>query len=310
MRTPEILLACACAAAVVLAASCSSAPKKTDTVTTMRKQAAQDAASGETYYRQGRYELALQFLTLALNEYTSVDDAEGIITVYNALGRTYVATGSLDTAEAIFLKARESARAVSVSQLFLTSINLGELYLAQGGADKALAIFEEALAMPEASHTKPQAAVLYHDLGTARKNLGDSAKALEYYGKSLEINLSQKLAAEAASDYYMIASVHSLEGRYADATQNANKALALDKQIENSPGIAKDLYALGLISAKSGDMAAAYEYFQRSYLVYTTLSFQAERKKALTQLIAAAESLGRTADADAYRATLAELGGS
>jgi tetratricopeptide (TPR) repeat protein len=310
MRPSRILLASGCLVAAMLAVSCSSAPRKTDTVTTMKRQAAQDASSGETYYRQGRYELALQFLSLALDEYTSVDDAEGIITVYNAIGKTYMATRSLDMAEAIFLKARESAREVSASQLFLTSINLGELYLAQGDAGKALAIFEETLAMPEKSHTKPQTAVLYHDLGTAQKSLGDSAKALEYFSKSLEINLAQKLSAEAASDYYMIASVHSLEGRYPDATLSMNKALELDKKIENSPGIAKDLYALGLVAAKSGDMAAAYEYFQRSYLVYTTLGFLADRKKALTQLINAADSLGRTADADTYRGTLAELGGS
>jgi tetratricopeptide (TPR) repeat protein len=310
MRLPKILAASACAIALILAVSCSTAPKKTDTVTTMKRQAAQDASSGETYYRQGRYELALQFLTLALNEYTSVDDAVGIITVYNAIGKTYMATNSLGMAEAIFLKARESAREVSASQLFLTSINLGELYLAKGDADQALSIFEETLAMPEKSHTKAQMAILYHDLGTAQKTRGDSAKALEYYGKSLEINLAQKLSAEAASDYYMIASVHSLDGRYPDATLNMNKALELDKKIENSPGIAKDLYALGLIAGKSGDMAAAYEYFQRSYLVYTTLGFLTDRKKALTQLIGAAESLGRTADADTYRGTLAELGGS
>jgi tetratricopeptide (TPR) repeat protein len=106
----------------------------------------------------------------------------------------------------------------------------------------------------------------------------------------------------------MIASVHSLGGRYDEALKNATLALTLDKQIENSPAIAKDLYALGLIATKKGDASAAFEYFQRAYLVFTTLGLKAEMKKSLTGLIAAADTLGRTADADTYRKTLADLG--
>ena len=80
--------------------------------------------------------------------------------------------------------------------------------------------------------------------------------------------------------------------------------------MESSPGIAKDLLALGLISAKKGNQAAAFDYFQRSYLVSTTLGFREDMKKALTGLVAAAEALGRTADAEAYRKALADLGTS
>ena len=78
--------------------------------------------------------------------------------------------------------------------------------------------------------------------------------------------------------------------------------------MENSPGIAKDLYALGVISGKKGDQAAAFDYFQRSYLVSTTLGFKDDMRKALTGLVAAADALGRTADAETYRKALADLG--
>ena len=124
----------------------------------------------------------------------------------------------------------------------------------------------------------------------------------------MEINLASKLTEQAASDYYMIASVHSLDGRYDDAIRNATLALTLDKQIEDSRAIAKDLHALGLIASKKGDAAAAFEYFQRAYLVFTTLGLKADMKRSLTGLIGAADSLGRTAEADAYRKTLADLG--
>jgi tetratricopeptide (TPR) repeat protein len=140
--------------------------------------------------------------------------------------------------------------------------------------------------------------------------MGNLAEALASYKTSLDINLAKKLNAEAASDYYMIASVHSLQGDFGEADRNAQLALAFDKKVENSPGIGQDLYALGLIARKRKDLAAAFDYFQRSYLVYTTVGLVTETKKVLGDLASAADELGRTADADSYRKTLADMGTS
>ncbi len=335
-------LAGACALVCAGLLSCSSAPKQSDTVITVQTQADQLAASGQGYYRQGRYELALQFFSQALSQYTSVDDGEGIVRSYNAVGKCYIALGQVEPAEGVFLQARERAREDhAASLLFDSSVNLGELYLARGDAVKARAILLEemqgtasaagaaggtgaasaagaaagssggsAVATGAAVRTPSQTAQLYHDLGTAEKNLGNSAPALDWFDRSLKINLAQKYFAEAASDYYMIASVHSIEGRYDEAMKNASLALAYDKQVESSPGIAKDLYALGMISAKKGDPASAYDWLERSYHVSTTLGFKDDMKKALAGLIAAADALGRTADAETYRKALADMGSS
>jgi len=306
LRLPH-LYACAIACALLSMVTCSTSPKQSDTVITVKTQADQGAASGEAYYRQGRYDLALQFFTQALSQYTSVDDGEGIVRSYNAIGKSYIALGSLDMAEDIFLRARARARAESPSLLFDSSINLGELYLAKGDAQAARTILLEASTMPYPGRPPAQAALLHHDLGTAEKNLGNSPGALEYFGLSLKTNLSNRSFAEAASDYYMIASVHSRDGRYDEALKNALLALSYDKQVESSPAIAKDLYALGLITAKKGDQAAAFDYFQRSYFVSTSLGFRDDMKKALAGLVAAANALGRTADAEAYRKALADM---
>ena len=309
--------AAVCAVRICLAAlaggvllSCSSAPKQSDTVMTVKLQADQMASSGQAYYRQGRYELALQFFSQALTQYTSVDDGEGIARSYNEVGKCYISLGQAHDAEGVFLKARERAREDGAAALlFDSSLNLGELYLVQGDAEKARTVLREQN-QPGAVHTPSQTAQLAHDLGTAEKSLGNSAAALDWFGQSLKINLANKYLAEAASDYYMIASVYSKDGRYDEALKNATLALAYDKQVESSPGIAKDLYALGLISAKKGDAAAAFDWFQRAYNVCTTLGFKDDMKKALAGLIDSADSLGRTADADAYRKALADMGSS
>jgi len=307
MHPRHLRAACFPAAALILLVSCSSAPKRSDTVITVKTEADQAAASGENYFRQGRYELALQFFTQALSAYTSVDDGEGIVRSYNAVGKSYTALGELDQAEGLFLRARERARGESSSLRFDTAVNLGELYLAKGDAAAAQKAFLEAGAMVFPGRSPVQAAQLAHDQGTAEKNLGDSAKALEYFGLSLKTNLAGKYLAEAASDYYMIASVYSRDGKYDEALKSASLALSYDKQVESSPGIAKDLYALGLITAKKGDQASAYDYFQRSYLVSTSIGFRDDMRRALEGLAGAADALGRTADAEGYRRTLAEL---
>jgi tetratricopeptide (TPR) repeat protein len=274
----------------------------------VKNQAAQDTTYGQAYYRQARYDLALQFFMQALNGYTSVDDSEGVAITCNMIGKTYLVTGSLDQAEEMFVRAQLKAQNVSPSLVLDSANSLGELYLARGDARKAFSTFQEALALPGSAQSAARTALLYHNMGTAEKNLGDPVAALEYYGKSLQINLSKKLNAEAAADYYMIASVHSKQGRFDEATKNAELALSLDKRVENSVGIAEDLYALGLISTRKKDPAAAFDYFQRSYLVYVTLGLKPGLKKTLTALIASADELGRKADSDAYRASLAALG--
>ncbi len=291
-----------------LIVSCSSAPPKSDTVTTVRDQAAQNSSYAEAYFRQGRYDLALQFFTQSLNQNTSIDNGDGITQSYVAIGKTYMAMGSLDMAEDILFKARERARTASPSLFFLASGSLGELYLAKGDPQKALAVFEEALAKPASSRTPAQTAQLYHNLGTAQKTLGNLAGALEYFNKSLEINTANKLVESAAADHYMIASVYSLQARYDEAVKSAETALSLDKKIESPPGIAQDLYALGLIATRRKDQAAAYDYFRRSYLVFVTLGSKPGMRKALVELIAATDALGRSTEADGYRKSLADLG--
>ena len=261
---------------------------------TVKIQADQDTASGEGYYRQGRYDLALQFFTNALSQFTSVDDGAGIVRSYTSIGKCYIALGSLDQAEGILLRAREKARGESPSLLFDASITLGELYLARGRPQEALSILQEAARATPGSRDPARAALLNHDLGTAEKNLGNSAKALEYFALSLNTNLAGKLFAEAAADYYMIASVHSRDGRYDEALRNAALALAYDKQVENSPGIAKDLSPWASSPRRRVTTRPRSTTSSGRTSSPRPSGSAEDMRKALAGLVAAADALGRT----------------
>ncbi|HET6487049.1 MAG TPA: tetratricopeptide repeat protein [Spirochaetia bacterium] len=298
---------CAVCACMALA-SCSTAPARTDTVTAVKKQAADASAVGDGYFHQGRYDLAIQFFDQALSYSTSVDDQAGIVLASIAIGKVYMTAGSLDDAERILAEARDRARAADPRLLFLSSINLGELYLRKARPQDALAVFEQAKTMPDSARTSAQNAILLHDMGTARKSLDDLPGALGLFTQSLKINLDLKLGAEAASDYYMIASVYSKQGDYDNAARNAQLALEADKKVENAPAIAQDLYALGLIDRKRQGFSAAYDWFLRSYQVSLALSMRAEMRKALTEMASCADALGNGEDAESARKLLADLG--
>lgn len=295
------------AAAVLALAACSTAPKPADEATEVKNRAAEAAQFGNSYYRQGRYDLALQFFTQALNENLSVDNEPGVVQSYNSIGRVYLAVGMVDEAESAFLKASSIALRLGGEPLFVTSNNLGELYLRRGDAAGALETFERVLGGQMADMPPAQVGLLYHNLGSAYKATGDLDRALEWLRKALAVNLGEKLWEEAAADYYMIASVHSKRGDYAQAARDAGLALEYDKRIENALGVVKDLAALGLIAARAGDHAGAYDYFRRAHLAATALGSRSDIRAALEGLIASGEALGKTAEVADYRKALADL---
>jgi tetratricopeptide (TPR) repeat protein len=312
---PRAVIGASLAAALAAAAlvSCSTAPKASEVVTDTRNRAAESTRIGNSWFRQARYDLALRYFTEALQFNASVDNQDGVIQSTNSIGRVDMALGDLDEAERLFRRAAAQAQGRRQELVVLSRSNLGELHLARGETDEALAIFEELLTLsPSASGgmTDEQRAVLHHNRGTARRNLGDLAGARQDLEKSLSLNLAARRSEAAAADYYMIASVDARQVDLEAASRNLELALGLDRKVENSQGIAKDLYALGVVSTRRGDPTLACDYFERAYRVSTTLSMKADMRKALAGLIAALETLGRTAEAEEYRRMLSEMDAS
>lgn len=296
------------AALLVALGACSTAPRQSDSVTVVKDQAAEAAKAGNAHYRQGRWELALEFFTQALKANLSIDNEAGAAQSYNSIGKVYLDVDRYDEAEAAFAKANGIAVRLGGEPLFLTTNNLGELALHRGDARGALEIFDRLLAGSLKDVPREQVRMLYHNLGSAYKATGDYARSLEWLRQALAIDLELKLHWEAAADHYMIASVYSKLEDYPSAAEHARLALEYDKRIENVLDIMKDLAALGIIAMKAGDPAASYGYFERSYLAASALGSAPDIRSALAGLIAAGEALGKTAEVAAYRETLAGLG--
>jgi tetratricopeptide (TPR) repeat protein len=289
--------------------ACSTAPD--EQVTEKLSEATQFAQLGNDAYDTGSYGQALEFFNLSLAYNGAIDNQAGIVQSYNSLGRVYLAQGFPDLAEQNLLRALELAEEMNdVRLIAITQNNRGEVWLSQGDYEKALPFFQAALS--EAGDI-PQSdlALIYHNLGSVYKRLNQLDLALESFDKALALNERAKNVEEAAANLYMIASIHSERGEYQTALAFAQSALANDKLVENSLGIAKDYLALGLISKKTNSLDEALEYFEKGLFVYRSIAIlqpniplDREVKDILGHLIETAGELGQTEKVDTYSAIL------
>jgi tetratricopeptide (TPR) repeat protein len=251
--------------------SCSSAPPQKEEEIEQKNQAAQYAETGNKYYNQGLYEQALGFFRLSLSYNSSVYNERGMIESYNSIGKTYIATDSFDLAQTTFAKAMALARLIDDKELIATCLdNSAELSISKKDYDKALGLLQDAIAI--SAGIKPaRLAVINHNLGIVYRRLGKLDLAISHFQLALSANLSIKNYHEVGSNYYMLSSSYSEKGDLKTAIDYAQKALSTDKKFENSLGILKDFYAIGILSAKLGKDDDAFVFFRSGLVVCESL---------------------------------------
>lgn len=287
-----------------LASSCSSSPDPPEAVFDTRNQASRYAEFGNAHFADAQYDLALSFFELALEENTSVDNQPGIAGNHNSIGRVYLAVGRIAAAQSNFRRALEVAgRHDAPEALVQAHANLGELYLYQDRTEEAAAALEEAQAILEAEELGADPIVL-HNLAVVRMRQGSLDEAQRLLSEAATLNEERSAWAELASNQYMLASLESRRENLSAAIERAALALEYDKRAENSPGIAKDLHALGRLNRRSGNLEESYDYLQRALRVTIALNQFEETRRNLRLLIEVAGEIGDQEGAEEYKRQL------
>lgn len=300
-----------CVIIILVLAACSSLTQTLE-VTEKRNKAVEYATFGNDYYSKGLYVKALEFFNLALAYNGGIYYEAGMIESLNSIGKSFVALNQPVEAKEAFDKAYILAKMIDEPRfLAQCAINIGEFYMATKEVDKALELFNQALGYSERGIPPKDKAVIFHNLGTISKRKGEPEAALEYYASAVKLNEANKNYAELASNEYMTASIYSDQGDYETAFIHANQALKHDKYVENSLGIAKDYYALGVLSLKNNKKEDAFEYFTKSLFVYNSLevifpgySSRADKLKILNYLVSLGEELEKTEEVEYYKKLL------
>ena len=256
--------------ALVFTVGCSSLPSAERT-TALETRADATYQAGLRQYRSGRYTQAAACFEQALAMHASVDDRAGTASALASLGRARLALGELDGAAASFQRSLAAAEGLRLPELDAEALGgLGAVALERRQADDARTWLEAALALPLAD-PGPERAVLLHDLGLARHQLGDHAAAVAHLRQALAMHEALNNHLGVAADCHSLAGLLAEDGDLEAAVALAHRALSRDKARENPPGVAADLMLLGSLKLRQGDADAAAGYYRRAELAWSAL---------------------------------------
>lgn len=282
MKIPYLFLF----ASAFLLISCSSLPKS-DTVeqkTQSRSIALQLMEQGKQQYDQGNYQASLDHYQLALYQYTGINNHIGSLQALLALSRNHHILGdSLRAKESLSLAESLVRREGMPEQIRNVYNHYADYFLKEGNFDKAeeYCFLESDLNLSTDNSLNSERLRL---LGTLYKKQQDYNQALVNLQQALDMDIKLNLIQNQASDYYLIASIHSLEGRYAEAVAALEKALEKDSYLEYIPGVASDLTALGKVAVKQGEVDTAIYYFRRAYMAWKGLGNSLEMDTVAMQI--------------------------
>lgn len=267
---------------VALVSSCSTKPEEPEEIITRRKQADSLMTQGHERTDELAYDVARISYDAALGIYASLDYREGTIAALLALGRNSRMTGNPAAAEELFDHAEALAVGIGNPRFLRDVLNhKADLALRSGNPVAAAAYLEET---PVSVSGGRERAAQLRLLGTVRHTMGDGEEAQRLLLESVAVAEAADEKVEAAQSYYKLASIASLDARFDEALSWAGQALASDKAAEYRPGIAADLRALAIISAKAGAVADAEDYFRRSWLAWRGLGRYDDAEDARSEL--------------------------
>lgn len=242
-------------------AGCSSLPKGPPPTTELNSRTSSFHKLGREHYRAGRLAKAEAYFRKALAVHADMDDQPGVALSFLSLGRVQLAGGDVGAATRSFTEAGRSAVGRPDLQV---QVLTGQASIAQhlGQNVRARALLQEALTLPLAEGGRIRA-VLYHDLGTVFRTLGDPTEAEKYLDASLQNHEARHDRQGIATACYSLALLSGDTGNLTCALAFARRALENDKVAQNVRGIAKDLVLLAKLHRENGDDDAAAGYQRR-----------------------------------------------
>lgn len=250
---------------VICLAACSSVPKGPVETFTIRKMTENQLEMANKELDRGNYEKALEQLGEARRMAVSIDDPSQLIRTSLAYSNIYFYLGQYDEAVQYWKEALAEAELSGETELAaLTRIYQirAQLLNKEIPASDVPALIEKELS----SITKDRLGIAlgWTVTGLAEKELAHWDEAEAALRKALKIHEQDRYLEQAAYDYYLIASVYSVSGRYDDAVESLHLAIAFDRRSENSYGLAMDWFALGEVYKKAGRSEESNAAYTRS----------------------------------------------
>ena len=262
---------------LLLAVSCSSQPKNPGDVISIRSSAEKELELGNNNASRGYYDVARELLRECKRKAIITDDVSLIIRSSLSFGNVLLMLGQNDEAFSQFEQALAFAQKFGDRELLSASrvYNARGKLLAKTSPPKSV-LDEVTREAENIRSNRLYVAFSWQVRGHALRELGSFAEAENAFRRSLDIHEKDKYLENASYDWYTIASIRSLSGNTAGALQALEAAIALDRRIENSWGLAANWRAMGDVYRKAARNQEAADAYSRARNIYSSIGFERE----------------------------------
>lgn len=239
---------------------------------------------GNIYYTLGRFDIALDFLTQALNNSAAISDSSGMALCYNNIGNIYLSINDFKTAAEFFSKA-EKIRLLNneMQSLSLVYNNLGEAYLGLNNIEDALKYNK--LSLEIASKNEDNEGVIFSLINISKiyTRIKEYDQAMSNYKEALRLSNLKPERFLHASVLKGLGELKFELGDHDEAIVYFKEALSLVEKT-GSDLLLQDIYSgLSLAMEAKGNYQKAYEYLRKHEAVMDTI-YNKENLNRLNQL--------------------------
>jgi tetratricopeptide (TPR) repeat protein len=264
----------------LLMSSCSSAHKKPAEIYTERNTAYNLLELAGRTANQGRYEDALLILEDVQRTAVGVDDSPLLIRTAVTRGNVLFSLGRHDEAfqewTAAWKEAESSGERDLAAMASIYSYRGRLVQIINSGTDTGVEGIRDQVARLIASikSNREAQAAGYLVLGMAEKELGRYAESEKALRSAIAIHEKDLYLEEAAYDWFLLASVFSVSGRYENALAALTTAISFDRRAENGFGLASSWQAMGDVYTKSGITTEAGAAYRRAVDIYRAIGLE------------------------------------
>ena len=280
--------------------ACSTKPKNPGDIYELRRQAEMQLELGSRRADRGDFDSALLMLDTAMRLAVAADDPGLRIRAGLSRGNVLFSLERGEEAEKDWNDALREAENAGNSELAAIS----RIHIARGkllapadktaeeksaeeasAADKAAQAIRDEVSrnLSQIKSDRYYVAFAWTIVGLAENKLGRYAQAEAAARRALEIHEKDRYFELAAYDWFMIASFRSRASNYRGALEALEAAIALDRRVENSWGLASDWRAMGAVYQKSGNAEASRAAYQRAVEIFRALGNDKAAEETLSR---------------------------
>jgi len=257
--------------------ACSTPPKNPGDVFDIRGQAEAHLELGNRDADRGDFKNALNKLDAAMTLAVAADDSSLRIRVGLSRGNALFSLGRDEEMEEAWSGALAEAERIGNSELAAVSrvhIARGKLLSTEKAEDMpavAQSVRDEVSRNLAPIKDRYYTAFAWTIMGLAERELNRYPQAEAAVRRALEIHEKDRYFELAAYDWFLIAWFRSLNGNHRGAIQALESAIAFDRRVENSWGLASDWRALGVVRGYAGEAEASGAAYLRAAEIFRAI---------------------------------------